>query len=113
MQNERDKFLQNCLPFYRNIHKFWLTFKKIFTKFDCLLTEMFRFGTTGRGKIGNSAAHRKWPGLTAVLFVLHGCRVGEKIEGKKLLDAGIEMRCWLREHLFCYCTMIELFKGSK
>lgn len=28
MQNERDKFLQNCLQFYRNIHKFWLIFKK-------------------------------------------------------------------------------------
>lgn len=86
MQNERDKFLQNCLLFYRNIHKFWLIFKKIFTKFDCLLTEMFRFGAKGRGKIGNSAAHRKWPGLTAAHFVLHGCRVGEKIEGKN---------CWM------------------
>lgn len=78
-------------------------FTETYTKFGCLLTEIFRSGAKKKkwkGEIGNPAAAGKRPCLTAALCALYSCRVGQITEGT--------VGCWDRNKTLALGTFILL-----
>lgn len=104
VENVRKKFYKICLSLYRNIYKIWLSpYRNFQIRSKKKKSERVKLETLLQPERGL---------VWQLPFVPCIAAEWDKLL-RALLDAGIGTRHWLWERLFCYCTMIELFEGSK